>query len=121
MGGLCYMTGVKRGEALRSKMRRAAGIQTRSTKRASAQTSYQLTPQRQVLLPPAAEARQLPSGVVPGQRVPQSQSPQHQTLLSLPAELQLTQPGQTRLQALLGPTALHGRREGEGTLHPRPK
>ncbi len=82
-----------------------------------AQTSYQLTPQRQVFLPPAAEARQLSPGAVLGQGVSQGQRPQHQALLPLLAELQLTQPGQTRLQALLGPAALHRHRERERTVH----
>lgn len=81
------------------------------------QTSYQLTPQRQVFLPPAAETRQLSPGAVLGQGVSQGQRPQHKALLPLLAELQLTQPGQTRLQALLGPTALHRHRERERTLH----
>lgn len=82
-----------------------------------AQTSYQLTPQCQVFLPPAAETRQLSSGAVLWEGVSQGQRPQHQTLLPLLAELQLAQPGQTRLQALLGPTAFHSHREGERTVH----
>lgn len=84
------------------------------------QTSYQLTPQCQVFLPPAAETRQLSSGAGLGQGVSQSQRPQYQALLPLLAELQLAQPGQARLQALLGPTALHSHRERERTMHAPP-
>lgn len=84
------------------------------------ETSYQLTPQCQVFLPPAAETRQLSSGAVLGQGVSQSQRPQYQALLPLLAELQLAQPGQARFQALLGPTALHSHRERERTVHASP-
>lgn len=81
------------------------------------QTSYQLPPQRQVLLPPASETCPFLSRIVLDRRVPQSQRLQDQTLLPLLAELQLTQSDQARLQTLLGPTALHSHWEGKRTVH----
>lgn len=84
---------------------------------ANTQTSYQLPPQRHILLPPAAETRRPRSRVVLERRVSQSQRPQDQTLLPLLAELQLTQSDQARLQALLGPTALHSYWEGKRAVH----
>lgn len=80
-------------------------------------TSYQLTSQCQVFLAPAAETSQFSSGTFLGQRASYSHRPQNQALLTLSAELQLTQVGHTRLQALLGSTALHSHRKREGTMH----
>lgn len=108
------------GVSVQGVVKRCESCWNLNTQHKTSQTSYQLSPQCQVFLPPAAEARQLSSGAVLGQGLPQGQGPQHQALLPLLAELQLAQPGQARLQALLGPTALHGHRERERAVHASP-